>query len=58
MGYRSYSEWETYPMYVAEANYEAGDEFWMYVEYWWVGFAKQDFTVLVYSAQDISVTDD
>jgi hypothetical protein len=38
--YREYSEWMTYPVYVSNDEYEAGDEFWMWVEYYWMGAAK------------------
>ena len=29
----------------------------MWVEYWWMGFAKQDFTVKIHSKQDLTVYD-
>jgi hypothetical protein len=42
---------------VGEADYEAGDEFEIVVEYIWSGWYVNDYTVKVYSSQDLEVVD-
>lgn len=44
-------------MHVPQANYTAGDEFSLQVSYNWFGATKEDFTVKVYSKQDLVIKD-
>jgi len=44
-------------MYVYYSSYVAGDVFAIQVRYNWWGATKEDFTVKVYSKQDLPVLD-
>ena len=44
-------------MYVYYSSYVAGDVFAIQVQYNWWGATKEDFTVKVYSKQDLEVLD-
>ena len=54
---QSYAEWQTYPMYVHYSDYSGTDTFAMQVVYDWWGSTKEDFTVKVYSKQDLTIRD-
>ena len=45
------------PYLVKEADYEAGATFRFKVDYRWYGYSAEDFTVKVYSKQDLEVKD-
>ena len=52
-----YYEWQSYPILVEEADYSANDVFTIDVEFAWYGWVSEDYTVKVYSKQDLEVTD-
>ena len=52
-----YSEDWTQPYMVAEADYSAGDVFTMEVNYNWLFLSAKDYTVKVFSKQQLQVLD-
>ena len=44
-------------MYIYYADYAAEDVFAIQVQYNWFGATKEDFTVKVYSRQELSIVD-
>lgn len=51
--------WESYaqPQLLLESDYAAGDVFTIEVSYSWYGWTTMDYTVKVYSEQDLEVLD-
>jgi hypothetical protein len=54
----TYSENWYMPVMVEEADYEAGDVFTLTVTYDWIGRMSRDYTISVYSSQDLEVLDE
>jgi len=53
-----YMDYLNEPMLIAEADYEAGDTWTFEIDYWWFsGRTPRDYTVKVYSSQDLEVKD-
>lgn len=52
-----YMEYQSYPTLVESADYAAGDVFTVDVNYSWSGWTVEDYTVKVYSTQDLEVLD-
>lgn len=52
-----YDEYEIYPLYVHQNDYAGTDQFALQVVYEYYGSTKEDFTVKVYSKQDIWIKD-
>lgn len=52
-----YEDWYM-PVMLEESEYEAGDEITITVLYDWVGRMSRDYTVSVYSKQDLEVLDE
>ena len=46
-----------WPVQVLASNYSAGDKFLITVQYTWGGYPARDYTVKVYSKQDLSILD-
>mmetsp|Transcript_15383 Transcript_15383/g.23677 ORF Transcript_15383/g.23677 Transcript_15383/m.23677 type:complete len:118 (-) Transcript_15383:196-549(-) len=47
----------SYPILVPEADYEAGDNIKITVDYTWNFYPTKDYTVKVYSKHDVAITD-
>lgn len=54
----TYSEDWYMPVMVEEADYAAGDVFTLTVTYDWIGRMSRDYTISVYSSQDLEVLDE
>ena len=52
-----YEEQWVEPYQIAESDYEAGDEFTMEIDYLWDTFYAKDYTIKVYTAQELEVRD-
>jgi hypothetical protein len=50
ISYAEYDEYHNYPMFISEDEYEAGDDFSIYIAFDWAGFSKADYTAKVYSS--------
>ena len=54
-----YFDYLNYPYLIEEADYEAGDVFKLNVDYFYFSSpVKRDYTVKVYSKQDLSIVDE